>query len=168
MNVEDFIPMAIKLAGQYRIDDDRGQPTEDSETYAEALIVADAAIKGYNDKLGVDLPGYVHLCIKRRLVEFRRVRNSRSRRLHLNTLQEDFSFDQLADLRPIETEHNESRVSSLREMVGPHHQKTFDLLYEAQKRGETQTQTFARLRKNSRQAWNNRVARLRNALAGVE
>lgn len=168
MNVEDFIPMAIKLAGQYHIDDDRGQPTEDSETYAEALIVADAAIKGYNDKLGVDLPGYVHLCIKRRLVEFRRVRNSRSRRLHLNTLLEDFSFDQLADLRPIETEHSEARVSSLREMIKPKHQETFDLLYEAQKRGETQAQTSARLLKNSRQAWNNRVARLRKALVGVE
>ena len=106
--------MAIKLAGQYRIDDDKGQPTEDSETYAEALIVADAAIKGYDDNRGVDLPGYVHICIKRRFVDFRRVRNSRSRRLHLNALQEDFSFDQLADLRPIEAEHNESRVCSLR------------------------------------------------------
>ena len=168
MNVEDFIPMAIKLAGQYRIDDDKGQPTEDSETYAEALIVADAAIKGYDDNRGVDLPGYVHICIKRRFVDFRRVRNSRSRRLHLNALQEDFSFDQLADLRPIEAEHNESRISSLREMVGPHHRKTFDILYEAQKRGETQTQTSARLHKNSRQTWNNRVARLRKALAGVE
>ena len=168
MTVEDFIPMAIKLAGRYRIDDDRGQPTEDTETYAEALMVVDAAIQGFNAEVGVDLPGYVHLCIRRRLVEFRRVRNSRSRRLHLNTLLEDFSFDQLADLRPIEAEHNEARVSSLREMIEPKHQKTFDLLYEAQKRGETQTQTFARLRKNSRQAWNNRVARLRKALAGVE
>lgn len=178
MTVEDFIPLAIKLAGKYRIDDDRGQPTEDTETYAEALLIIHHAIESFDPAVGVDPLGYVSMCVRRRLYSFRRVRNRQSQHTHLSALfarphesataENSAGFDHVIDHRNRTPYFDKEDVGLLRDRTPEKHRKTFDQLYEAMQRGETQTQTYARLRKNSRQVWNQRIARLRKTLAGAE
>jgi hypothetical protein len=162
--VEDYIPMCISLAGKYRLREEAAMFTPDSESYAEALLAAHTAISGYDPEMGMDLAGFVHLCVSRKLRHFRRTRDTRQREEAVTSLSVvEVDLIDPSSVPPVETDML-AEVEKARNLLPSHLTGIYDEYYNAMRLCESQSQTSVRLGVH-RQSWSRSVLTMKEVFS---